>query len=44
MIDAVALDHRTVRIDEDREGEAVGAVRGGNSISSLSDNHQYFGS
>jgi hypothetical protein len=43
MIDAVALDHRAVRVDKDRKREAVGAVIIGHFFGALADDHQDFG-
>jgi hypothetical protein len=44
VIDAVALDHRAVRVDEDRERQAVGAVIVGHLVGALADDHQKLGS
>jgi hypothetical protein len=44
MIDPVALDHRTICIDEDREGQAVGAVISGDSLGALANDHQHLSS
>jgi hypothetical protein len=41
MINAVALDHRTIRIDEDRQSKTVGPVVIGHFLGALADDHQY---
>lgn len=44
VINAIALDHRSIRIDEDRKGEAAGMVIIGDFLGALADDHQDFGS
>jgi hypothetical protein len=41
MINAVALDHRTIRIDEDGQSKAAGPVIIGHFRGALADDHQY---
>ena len=44
VIDAVALDHRAIWIDEDRKGKPAGAVIIGDFLSALADDHHDLGS
>jgi hypothetical protein len=44
MINAVALDHRTIGIDEDRQRKAAGTVIIGHFLGALADDHQDLGS
>jgi hypothetical protein len=43
VIHIVALDHRSIRIDEDRQREAAGTVIIGHGRAALGDDHQDFG-
>jgi hypothetical protein len=43
MVDAVALDDRTVWVDEDREGESMGAAVSGHLLGALADDHHHPG-
>jgi hypothetical protein len=40
MVDAVALDHRTIGIDEDRQSKTAGPVILGHFLGALADDHQ----
>jgi hypothetical protein len=40
VIDAVAFDHRAVRVDEDRKRQAMGAVISRHPLGTLADDHQ----
>jgi hypothetical protein len=43
MIDPVALDHRAIRIDEDRQGEATSAGIVGHLLGMLADDNYDLG-
>jgi hypothetical protein len=43
VVHPVALDHRPIRIDEHRQGEAVGTAIIGHFHGALPDDHQDFG-
>jgi hypothetical protein len=44
MIDAVALDHRALGIDEDGEGKIMSGSVTGHLLGALTDDHQHLGS
>jgi hypothetical protein len=44
MMDAIALDHRTIRIDQDRKRQTVAAAVFRHFVGTLADNHQDLGS
>jgi hypothetical protein len=44
VIDPVALDHRSIRVDEDRQGQPAGMVIVGYFIGALADDHQHLSS
>jgi hypothetical protein len=43
VVDTIALDHRSPRIDEDWKGEPVGVMIVGDFRLALADDHQDFG-
>ena len=44
VIDPVALDHRSIRIDKDRQGQPVGVSIIGHFLGTLADDHQHLSS